>query len=170
MSDRAGGLVQRAPVQRHETPGGAACRRERHLLPDHGPHGELEAVGGPRHAQAGPPPHKRREQRIAPERLVDADGVGVQVEQSPAAGQRVRAVALVVEAQREPRIAAGNAALLARRSAGHAHLRHGRSAGELQRAPVAGPVNRLDAGNGTHGEESQNLDHPDVTTPPSPAL
>ena len=72
-------MPQREPL------GQAAPRRHGHLLAEHRPHGELEAVPGARHAQPGPSLDERREQRVGAERAVDLGVVLIEPEDEPSA-------------------------------------------------------------------------------------
>ncbi len=90
---------QRLPQRAREARGGGARGGDGDLLAEHGAHGELGAVHGAGQAQPGRGAHERREQRIAGEVLRGRSGVGVEVEQPPAALHRGREVAQVGQAQ-----------------------------------------------------------------------
>ena len=110
--DGTGGRVPRNPVQRlpereREARGGGARGGDGDLLAEHRAHGELGAVDGPGETQPGGGAHERREQRVAGEVLRGRGGVGVEVEQPPAALHGGGEVAQVREAQAALEVAPG---------------------------------------------------------------
>ena len=114
----------------------------RDLLADDRAHGELGAVDRPRHAPAGRPAHERGEQAGTPEDGVDGLGVGVQVEQRPAALHGGREVAQVAELE------SALDATVARGELGDAV-----AVGEAQRAPVGVAGDLFDSGHRASREE-----------------
>ena len=77
-----------------------ACAAHRDLLADDGAHRRLEAVDRAGRAQPGSLEHQRRERRVARERGVDGDRVGVEVEQPAHPGDHGDEIAGVVQPHR----------------------------------------------------------------------
>ena len=80
--------------------GVGARRLERHLLAEHHPQGQLLLVDGSRDPLPGRLGHQCAQIRVRAERVDDRLGVRVEVEQSPAPGDRRGQIAEVVQHQR----------------------------------------------------------------------
>ena len=150
IADGAGKRCVSAPCGSGSGSPCAATRRPEHrprglhrdLLSGDGAHGDLPRVDGPRDAQAGPRAHRLADHRVLAELRGDRRGVGVEVEQAPAARDGGGQVAQVVQAQ-----LAAHAAALGRQ-------RDGRSAVlERQHAPIGPPVELLQAADRSRAEE-----------------
>ena len=112
-ADRSG---QRHAGGVHQSPGHRTRAGDRDLLADDGAHGELEAVGGTRHAAPGTAPHQAADERVVAQGLPDGDGIGIEVEQLAAAGHGRVQVAQVF--QHELALHVGGAAAAAAAAAG----------------------------------------------------
>ena len=86
-------------VARRQPAGDGARARHRHLLAEHGPHGDLVAVDVAGHPQARALAHQRGQQRVRAELVVDRDRVAVGVEQPAAALDGGGDVAQVLEGE-----------------------------------------------------------------------
>ena len=127
---------------------------DRDLLADHGADGELEAVGGARHAAARVSPHHGTDQRVVAQRLPDGDRVGVEVEQLAAARHRRVQVAQVREHELAFDVGGPVPALSVVRA--RAQRDDAVPVGEAQAARVGDPVERLDAGERAQAQEVQH--------------
>ena len=97
MRDRTGRLGERLAVAVDQAPEHRARSRDRHLLADDRPDGELEPVHAARHAHAGTAPGQLAQHRVVLELGRDRDRVGIEVEEAAAARHRGGQVAQVVE-------------------------------------------------------------------------
>src|SRR5688572_19158410 len=95
-------LRNRRAVLLRKPPEDRPRARDRHLLPDDRPHGELEAVDRAGHSQPRMRSHERAEQRVRAEMCRDRDGIRIEVEQAAAPGDGGGQVADVVEAKLAP--------------------------------------------------------------------
>ena len=87
----------RLAVGRDDAPSMGACRLQRHLLAEHHPHRELLLVDRPRNPLPGRLGDQRRQVRVGAQRVDDRLGVGVEVQQPPAPGDRRGQIAEVVQ-------------------------------------------------------------------------
>jgi hypothetical protein len=145
VREAAVGRGQRVAERRYEPRRGGAGGGHRHLLAEHGAHRELGAVDCPGQAQPGGGAHERREQRVAGEVLRRQRGVGVEVEQAPAAPDRRGQVAHVGEPQAAHDVTAGRP--------GGRQLDDAVTVRQAQRAPVAISHDLLHTGHGAGAEE-----------------
>ncbi len=146
MREAAVGRGQWLPQDLRQARGGGARCGHGDLLPEHRTHRELGAVHGSGQAQPGSGAHQRRQQRIAGEVLGRRGGIGVEVEQAPAALHGGGQVAQVGEAQPALDMAVGR---------GLAPLHDAMAVRQAQCAPVAIPDDLLHAGHGARSEEAQ---------------
>ena len=127
-----------------QAPRGRPCGRQRDLLAEDRAHRELGPVDGPRHAQPGRGAHERPDDRVGAQARGHGAGVGVEVEQPPAALHGARAVARVVEPQ--PAVHG---------VAAEGQLCHARPVCEAQAAPVDVAGDLLDARHGAGRQPRQ---------------
>ena len=117
---------------------------DRHGLPDDRAHRGLPAVRRARDPQPRPPRHQRRQRRVVRQGGVDRDGVGVQVEDPPAARHRRAQVAQVVQREHRLHVAVG-------RREGHA----AQAGGQAQHPPVRPGVRPLHARDRARRQEAE---------------
>ena len=99
MPPDAVGLGQHVAGRHDQPPGHRPGAGDRDLLADDGAHGQLEAVGRTGHPSPRIGHHQWAENGVAPEGVDDGDGIGIEVEQLPAARDRRGEVAQVGEVQ-----------------------------------------------------------------------
>ena len=117
-------------------------RTQRDLLAEHGANRELRRVDVSRRPQAGPGAHRAAEDRVVAECADDRPRVRIEVEQPPAASDRVREVVGIGE--QEPG---------ADPTGARPQLDQGRAAGEPHAAAVGPADDLLDARHSAAGEE-----------------
>jgi kynureninase len=89
VRERAASSFERFAALFDEPARERSCGSHGHLLAEHGAHRELETIDGPGHPQSWVLRDAGCEHRIGAERLVDRDRISVEVEQPPAASNRV---------------------------------------------------------------------------------
>ncbi len=102
MCQPAAGVGHRLAVRGDDAGGVGAGGLDRHLLAQHDAQRELGLIDGARDALAGRLRDQGAQIRIGAKRVDDGLGVGVEVQQAPAAGDRGGQVSEVVQHQRAP--------------------------------------------------------------------
>ncbi|PQM47566.1 hypothetical protein C1Y40_02235 [Mycobacterium talmoniae] len=148
VGQRATGVVDRLAVGRDQPAGVGAGRRGGHLLAQYHPNGEFDLVHRARDALTGRLRHDRAQIRVRRQHLEHRFRVGVEVEKSPAAGDRGGQVAKVVEDQLAADVVGGRGE---RDDAGAVR--------QAQGAPIPAVAHLLTPGDGTG---RQMTEHPFV--------
>ena len=142
VRDGAARLRQRLAEACGQAAGLRAGRRDADLLAEHGAEGDLGGVDGAGDAAPGRRLDELAEQRIGGERAVDGAGVGVEVQQVPAASCRLRLVARVARLEAPCQLV-------------DVDRDHGRAAREPQAATVRRPFDLFHAGDRARREEAE---------------
>ena len=139
-------LVERCAECAHHPPGERRRAAHRHLLAEHRPHRELEAVPRPGHPETRAARHQRRQHAAASQVVRDQRRIRVEVEETPRSLHHLEQVLGVREPDAHEKM---------RLARGRAHLDRAPRVADRDRPPINAVRDRLDARCGTLREEGE---------------